>query len=197
MTVATLQPSTIDASITSPAPNSNFGAATTLIIGDASGRRAILKFDGLSDGTIPSTSYIASAVLSLYVATDSASTSIVVDAYRQKRAWVEAQVTWNNYSTGNAWQTAGGFGANDCEQTSIGQATLGASLAAHTEVQWTLTASAIQEIVRGTWANNGFLMIGTGTGWYDMYSSEEGAFTAERPKLVVTYHDVFGAMFWS
>jgi len=41
-----------------------------------------------------------------------------------KRTVVEAEVTWNSYSTGNAWQTAGALGANDTYQGSASDTTI-------------------------------------------------------------------------
>lgn len=191
-TVITLQPSSIDTFITSANPDNNQNVLTYLGIGESNDAvattRTLIKFNGLSDGTIPSNAVIQSAILSLYLYEDKSINARDVNIYRLKLAWVEAQATWNSRSTGNAWNTAGGFGANDCEQTSIGVLNLTATESAGFKA-WTLSNYAIQEITNGIWTNNGFLIkADTETNdRYNYYSREYAADTNKRPKLVVVY----------
>ena len=57
---------------------------------------------------------LVSAVLRVYLRVPTpAGGDLNATCQRNKRAWVEAQQTWNIYSTGNNWQTAGAGGAND------------------------------------------------------------------------------------
>lgn len=119
--------------------------------------RVLLKYGELSDGTIPATSTIFSAKLFIYINADLSASATDLEVYRQKRAWVNSQATQTIYSTGNAWQSLGGFGADDCEQTAIGSISLTAAEAAGWK-EIDLDVDAITEIVDGTWADNGFLL---------------------------------------
>lgn len=119
--------------------------------------RTLIGFNKLSDGTVPKYSKIISAVLSLYLTGNTADNARTMRVFRQKRAWVETQATETVYSTGNNWQSLGGFGVNDCEQTDIGSI----SIAAAEAIGWkniTLTTVAIQEMVSGIFPNNGFML---------------------------------------
>ena len=80
-----------------------------------------LSFSGLSNIAGPVT--VNTATLSLYMS-DSSGTGHVVSLYRLLRNWVEAQATWNIFSTANNWQTAGGLGANDRSGTLSTSATV-------------------------------------------------------------------------
>lgn len=192
---ATLQPANSDTFILSIAPTTNYDTEDLVRIGESNASaswvfRNLLKFNGLSDGTIPSTAIIVSAVLSLYCTLDLSSNARTFRVYRQKRAWVSAQATWNIYSTGNSWATAGGFGATDCEQTDIGYRDMTATEATSAWKDFTLTASAIQEITVGTWTNNGFLLKADTEADDAYYFAGSAYATASlRPKLVVTYLD--------
>ena len=177
-----------DTRITSSTPDTNSGTVAYLHIGEdntsSSIRRTLITFDLSS---IPADATINSATLSLWQEADLSDNNRTLRVYRSKRAWVETQATWNIYSTGNSWQTAGGFGANDTEQTDIGSRAF-TSTEANGEKQWTLTASAIQEMVAGTFANNGF-MVKADTETNDLYRFWSSDYTtaAERPKLVIDY----------
>lgn len=75
--------------------------------------RMLMKFDISSEtGLTPN-----GASLQAYCYFDTTTLTDTIATYRCKRAWVENQVTWNVYSTGNAWETAGGSGANDVDYT--------------------------------------------------------------------------------
>src|SRR3990172_4020184 len=119
MTTLTLQPSQIDSYVSGGidgSPDTNFGSATFLRLGmsieDYSTYRAFIKFD-LS--TLPDNATISSAKMSLFLqANEIGGYARTYRVYRQKRAWTEAGVTWNKYDGTNAWQSAGGFGADDC-----------------------------------------------------------------------------------
>jgi hypothetical protein len=192
MVYTTIQPdgtAGLDTVLYQPTPNTNYGNLTGSSIGDQGGavNRWLIKFD-LSGVAAGSTIY--SSILSLYCLTDGSSNARAFRIYRQKRAWVETQATWNNYITGNAWQTAGAFGANDCEQTDIGSRNMTATETINQFKSWTLTASAIQEMITGgSWTNNGFL-IKADTETLDAYefASSENATAGNRPKLELVYH---------
>jgi hypothetical protein len=187
MTTATLNPSA-DASINSATPTTNAGTGSQLTIGERNDessavRRSLLKFD-LSG--IPVNAVVSDAMLRLYVTADRSSNARTFRVYRLKRAWVEDQVTWNIYSTGNNWQTAGGFGANDCEQTGIGSRAMSASETLDAYKEFSLTPSAVQEMISGAFANNGFL-VKADTESDDAYIFNSREAASNRPELVITY----------
>lgn len=119
VTVVDLSP-TSDTYINQQSTTTNYDTATTLWIGerfDASasfGRVALFAFD--VSGVVGT---VLSAGLRLTRDEGSPSTALSTSnrlvTRRIKRAFVASEVTWANYSTGNAWQTAGGRGANDVE----------------------------------------------------------------------------------
>ena len=120
MPTLTLTPSA-DAFLLSHEPDANAGSTAAFWVGESSVwaqiYRGLIKFDLSS---LPAGAEITSCVLSLYCYADQSTNARTYRVYRQKRAWVEGQATWNIYSTGNSWQTAGGFGSSDCEQSDIG-----------------------------------------------------------------------------
>src|SRR5512147_1903202 len=98
-------------------PTTNYGGDNNLLAGerndaDNTTLRSLLGFAILAN--IPAGASIISATLSIYLnSVVFASNSAAIGVYRLKREWVEDQVTWNIYSTGNSWATAGGFGSDD------------------------------------------------------------------------------------
>lgn len=189
MTAVTLQPGVADTYINSANVNTNNNGATINRVGESNAtsdiRRTLMKFD-LS--AIPAAVNILSATLSMYLSTDESSNARDFKVYRLKRNWAEAQVTWNIYSTGNNWQTAGGFGADDCEQTDIGSRAMTANESADWK-DWTLTPAKITEMVDGTWANYGFLIKADteSNDCYRFYSRNYAVDTSLRPKLALSY----------
>jgi hypothetical protein len=178
----------IDAFISSKTPTVNSGTLGIIGAGedntDVDTWRSLLKFD-LSG--IPSNAVLSSAVLSLYVESDHSSNVRTFRVFRTKRAWTEAGCTWNKYDGTNNWDTAGGFHADDCEQTDIGTKSMAA--AGETGYQaFTLTLASVQAMIpSGGWTNNGFL-VKADTEADDMWRfiSREGA-GGTLPKLVITY----------
>lgn len=91
-------------------PTTNYGASTTLDVrntqaGDA--RHALLRWDltGLPPG-----SQVTSASITLYV---QQTTNRTYNLYQMRRNWVENQATWNIWSTGFNWTTAGARNTTD------------------------------------------------------------------------------------
>jgi hypothetical protein len=171
--------------VSSTLANTNFGTQSTLQAGETSGyvTRSLLKdaFTG-----IPANATVVSASLSLTVNHDYCSNARTIRVFRQKMAWTEDGATWNKYDGSNSWQTAGGFGANDCEQTDIGNLSLTASETGTKVIS--LTPSKIQEMITGVFTNNGFL-IKVDTESSDCYYYESSSSSTEniRPIMTVTY----------
>jgi hypothetical protein len=190
---------TSDAWIADNAANNNYGTDANLHIGEDnasdSGRRAIIKFPGLSNGDISSLELVDSAYLCLTQVADYCSNACTLAVYRLKLAPTYSQVTWNSRLSGTGWNTAGAFGAADCEQTNIGTLSLTATEANGLKTI-TLTASAIEEFIKGTWTNNGFLLKMTNDAWGQnnmyTYASTDNGTSASRPYIIVNHHTPAG-----
>ncbi len=171
---------------------------TSLVVGQWSAGprtcRALVRFDL---GSVPTAAAIASATLELLYSGYAASNSYAIGVYRQKRSWVGAQATWSQYASGQSWQTAGGFGASDCEQTAIGQIEIPAG-AAYGWKSIALDITAVAEMARGTFANRGFLLR------MAVENDAERSFRAmasgesEQPRLTIEYRALSGlqAVVW-
>ena len=88
----------------------NYGSNSSCLIGNNSAvdnpLRTIMHFDLTT--AIASGSTITSASLSFYVGGSGVTSAIAAKVYRViQTAWVENQVSWLVYSTGNAWGTIG------------------------------------------------------------------------------------------
>lgn len=190
MTILTIQPDPtagLDTYIRKDNANSNYGTYTELWIGTVTSTgvyRTLIKFSltGISSGAM-----ITSASLMLYMY-EAHRASNTCKVYRQKRVWTEAGATWNKYDGTNSWGTAGGFGEADCEQTEIGSAAYTSGEAAGWKTI-ALTAAKIQEMIDGTFTNNGFLlkMVTEDISYYSHRSSDYTTDTSLRPKLVIEY----------
>jgi hypothetical protein len=100
-----------DSWISSSATTTNYGATTIMYARQSGTNKAIMRFS-LAD--VPEGATISSAVLNIVVGYHSnPGTAKLVKVYAvADKAWVEDQVTWANYTTGDAWASAGGdFGA--------------------------------------------------------------------------------------
>jgi hypothetical protein len=199
MGVTIIQPSNADTYISSEDPYSNYGTNTSMWIGYYYGghsytdtTRSLIKFDLSS---ISASSIFDSVILSLWLLTDFANSDVVWKVYRVKKNWTEIGASWNNYSSGAAWQVAGATGANDIDTVEIGTSeTISSSTPVNTEIKITLSALEIQKMFDGTYNNYGFLIIGIPeTIQYGVYRrwyvyTRENTTTAYRPKLTVTTH---------
>lgn len=137
------------------------------------------SFSGLPVGSV-----ISAVTLDVYL-TNNTATNRTMRVYRVKRAMTYDGASWNNYDTGQAWQTAGGTGANDIEGTETGNK---AWTTGDTENQYysiTLDATHIQAMYEGTYTNNGFL--------FKMDTESNDAVTwdghagSNPPRLTITY----------
>jgi hypothetical protein len=189
----------VDTYISDVNPTTNYGTAAVLYVGElnvgANILRTLIKFDLSS---IPSGALINSATLSFYTTGDYSDTDRTWAARRLKRDWVEAQATWNIYSTGNDWSTAGATHTDDSDLTNMGEATVANNLVNGSEIQFALTASEVQKMIDGTYANYGWLIKIKGAELNDSYelgSSGNGT-SGLRPKLVIEYSYGGNVIFW-
>lgn len=182
----TLQPDATEGKDTymySARPDTVNGGVAPLLIGhntaESSVARGLIAFD-LS--TVPDT--FDTATLSMMAYQDNSSNARTYRVFRTKRAWVEAQATWNVYSTGNSWSTAGGFHADDCEQTDIGTRDFTNSETTGEFKDFSLTPTTKAALDLG----NGWMIKADteNADGYNFYSSDWGT-AAQRPKLVIDY----------
>lgn len=131
---------------------------------------------------IPGGSTITDAFWTLKVSSGAGS-SVTVNVHRAIRAWVEAQASYNNWSTGNAWTTAGANGSGTDRSASVactlpypgGFATADVVSTSNTQLIADLNA-----ILGGT--NDGFRFdVGVS------FSLPGDATAANRPLLTITY----------
>lgn len=173
---------TADTYISQADANTNFGTASTMIIGVAANRRCLVKF---SLATIPAGATINSATLRCYVnASLGDGATLSVAAYRVIRNWVEGETTWNIAQTGTNWGTAGCSNtttdrdgtAEDTQNIEFGD--VGGW------VEWDLT-SLVTEWMGGT-ANKGVILINN-TGYSASRFTLQTREGANAPQLVVSY----------
>jgi hypothetical protein len=103
---------------------------------------------------------------------------------------IHSQATWNVYTTGNNWGTAGAANTStDREAADIGSVSNPANPTLNTGVNISLTASKIQEMINGgVFTNNGFvLQCDTEASDGLEYHSTEASTESYRPKLVIDY----------
>gem|GEM_PF-3121317 len=180
----------IDTYLLNTSPTTNNGTAVTMWVGESNNAtnkvaRSLIKFDLSS---IPSNATITSATLSLWTDADFSDNDRTIRVYRLKVPFNETQATWNEASTGVSWQGAGASGANDRESTDIGSVLIAANEAIDVEKQISLTPAKIQELINGTFTNNGFIIIAD-TELNDRfnYKTSDASASTKRPKLVIEY----------
>ena len=209
MAQITIQPDATagkDSQIDSISTTTNYGTDANLSTGndntDGRTMRSPIQFD-LSP--IPSNATIISAVFTVKLSNNGnfrASNNRVIRVYRLLRAWTEADVTWIKATGAVNWDTAGaGNTTTDREATDIGSTTFNTTDLAGDDKAFTLTASAIQEMLTGgSFTNNGFLLkADTETNdRYFWYSSDDGT-PGNNPKLVIDYttpEGYIGGKYW-
>lgn len=162
----------------SSTPTSNINNANLVYVGErnnsATTNRSLIKYDlsGLPDNAI-----IESAVLKLRIGTDLSDNARTFRIYKVKRPWVVNQATWNVYSTGNPWQTAGGFGADDVDQVAIGSADMTDSETIFSFKDFVLTPTTKADLDLG----NGWLIKA------DVEEDDSYLLNAIEPALTITY----------
>ena len=198
MAIYTSQPdetSGIDTFLYSGAATTNYGTNPEIFVGELNSaaddyRCGLIKFDLSS---IPASAHIMSATLSLWTSGDYCDTAHTLQLYRSLRAWVESQATWNIYSTGNNWGTAGsGNSTTDYDGANLwASKSMANNVANNTEIQLIFNATGLVELkkfIDGTYTNNGWLIyVDT---WlnttYGYHSSSVGT-AGYRPKLTIEF----------
>lgn len=169
-------------------PTTNFGAGSGVRANkSAAGQHShsVLKFP------IPvvSGATVTAAELGLYLTAFNGAGTPSIDFRNNKRAWVQSEATWNSYSTGNAWGTAGGLNnTTDRDSTVL----CNMSISATTFQYYTCSSAGLTAWVQAAMdggANQGLHLERNGTGNDGLtrtFASNSGD-SAQRPYLSVTY----------
>ncbi len=144
-----------------------------------------IRFTGLSN--IPSNATVSDAFFTLFFDLGGAG-AFSMSIRRLKRAWVETQATWNEYTTGNSWTTAGALStANDIDGTDSCTAEYAGGFVTGdvNSITNTKLITDVQNIVSGAASNDGWRL---GINNAALRSVMPGGLTAsQRPLLTVTY----------
>lgn len=184
-----------DTYISKKDPSNNYGTAATMLTRPADAnslKYSLLRFDVTGAGGVPAGSILRSA--KLYTKVQTAKATNHVDAiYSLKTAWTEGTnavtgATWNDPNgtgTPGTW-VAGAFSASDYWATKWG------SQVPSPQNAWKAVdvTGAVDQWVNqsGTYTNNGFVLISTGTDKGDAkYYTRETAGTVSDPYLWVVY----------
>jgi hypothetical protein len=196
---ATIQPDAADTFIAKEAATSNFGTLVQFYAGDTSGgagdhaTRALIKFDVSS---VSVAALVLTATMQLYEDAADNSGGIAspwtVNVHRLLKNWVEAQATWNIYSTGNNWGTGGASG-DGVDRVAVASSTLAMDATpAGGFVSFTGLRADVQGFIDGSLNNYGWLIMtptaeGSSATVYNRFFSLDYGVAGNRPKLVVTY----------
>jgi hypothetical protein len=167
------------------APTTPHDTATFGYVGGGSSPykyKSLLKFD-LS--AIPVGSLVSSATLTLKVQAVSGGNLTDFQIHKCLKDWVEAQATWNEYSTGNNWDMGGASAVTDTDAVIEYNGTITAI--AGQEVTFDVT-NAVKSWVDGTSSNFGFVLLDavTSVSTYRTFYSFNAASPTDRPKLSVS-----------
>jgi Disaggregatase related repeat len=190
-TCVTIQPVATagqDTYINSASKSSNYGNSNRLAT-DSDGTQLLRSLVQFNVTSVPSQSTVISAVLSLYLVSNSGSQTDTVETHRLTRTWVEGNgkgnsgATWNQYASNKLWTKPGG----DFDPSSIGN-----FVASGTGWKSINLTPLVQSWVSGTVPNQGVILLSP-TGRYTnsaklYYSSDAAnANASQRPKLAVCY----------
>ena len=170
-------------------PTNPFGLATTFEInkyGSGDHANGAIKFSGLSKIVGPVT--VTAATLYLWNTPAVGATS-TISAFRLLRNWVETEVTWNVFSSGNNWTTGGGLGAaTDRVAAASGSGVIGSASGQYFPI--TGLAADVEAWINGTANNYGWLLErtdGANDSTYQVFTSSQSTDDFQRPYLEVTY----------
>lgn len=179
----------IDNQIDNNNPGTNNGLAGDCAVGNFFGGEYIwnmlLSFTGLSN--IPSGATISASTVSLYRQNGMGIDPETIVLHQLRRNWSETESTYQSYTTGNNWGTAGAFNTT----SDIYSANLCSADVAETDGYKNFTAQGLIDFVQGvsggTISNYGYNLIMTYTGdGYKIFTTTQGA-DGQRPSQSVTY----------
>ena len=97
------------------AANTNMGTQTTMLIGSNYNELAMFLRPKLALDSLAFYGGVFDSCLVKFIGTAAmeAGDTVSIKARTCRLPWIESEVTWNSYSTGNAWGTAGAKGGDD------------------------------------------------------------------------------------
>lgn len=140
--------------------------------------------------SLPADAIFESAILKLTPINDLSGAAATMEAHRCLRAAVSNQMTWNIYSTGNNWGTAGASNSSTDYEGSVtmGSMTQPASPTLNVALEMTLSAAELQKLFDGTYTNNGIVLFTTVQSDNGiLYASTNHGTAAYRPIITLTY----------
>ncbi|WP_256717970.1 DNRLRE domain-containing protein [Shewanella sp. UCD-KL12] len=172
---------TRDAYISELNSSSNYGLNPNLYIDGDDGAgvdlSSLIRWDLTQ---VPVDAIIESVAITLDVFNPSSSQ---YDVYSLNRDWAETQVTWQAYSTGQAWEVAGALGAADRNLVSL--ASISPSSGLYTFNLNTAGIALVQSWVDGSANNYGIILASTSASdGADFYARES---SSTHPKLTLIY----------
>jgi hypothetical protein len=145
---------TEDTRLVQTSPTTNYGSGDAFDMHKAVADQylhSIIRFSGLSNISAGVT--VSSAVLSLYHFNG---TSVQTFSLRRLlRNWVEAQATWNIYSTGNNWSTAGATSDGNDRSSGVSATLTSSSSTGRYRNSGDLSAD-VESFINGDLTNNGW-----------------------------------------
>lgn len=179
---------TEDTKLRSANPTTNFASVVLEVFSWAvsDDGTTVIRFTGLSNISGPVT--VSAAEVRLYQ-TAHINDPVVIDVHRLLRNWVEAEATADVFSTGNAWQTQLGVGANDISSTVSASLSVGATTGQYYVWSHANLAQDVQDMINGVVLNHGWLFkpdtFAHSTDFCE-FTQSEGT-DGQRPLLVFTY----------
>lgn len=187
---ATLQPGAegFDSWMDSNNPTTNSGTSTEMQVMNSPEKNSIIKYDVSS---IPSSATVTSATFSLFFHnTGGTGGAPTINLHRVLRNWVEAEVTFNNWKSANAWTTGGAKSNGNDRSATISASHTTPSTPSNAFEDWTGSQldTDVQNFVNGTWSNYGWgLYTTTASSLENDFRTSDWTTASERPKLVVVY----------
>jgi len=157
----------------------------------ASAQRMVIKFTKLS--TIFGDT-VDDVILKLFEIGAAGAGNHTVEVRVLLQAWVEAQVTWDEFSSGNSWASAGASTNGTDRRAAVSASNVldGTAAGAYINFDGATLDADIQEILNETLTNNGHLISAEGVesqagaeDYSQWRGSDDGV--SERPQLVVVH----------
>lgn len=150
---------------------------------------SVLKFSGID--SLPSPLTVSSATLYLRVTSGSATTDTITIKVLN-RLWVEMECTWNIYSTGNNWSTAGGLHETDDRSSTISASAAINNTQEYKSFTAAQLATDVKDMADGGHGNYGWHLERTddeNDEHYKVFASSDHGTTTIRPYISVTYEE--------
>jgi len=176
---------TMDSYIREATATTNYGAATTIQVdgdepsGSGTDMNIVIGWD---ISGIPATATVESASITL----NTLNVGGPYGCYGLSRAWTQAEVTWNEASSGIAWESPGAGGLSD--RGSLSLCVLNADFIGPITINLNVDGLAlVQSWVDGSVDNNGIIITDSATANGADFDSSESSNAMKRPKLEIVY----------